>query len=69
MTIILHPVRRGCFREALRWQSGMRRPARLPMQANSREAPETEPSATTSGREELADGEAQLASSRAGPEP
>jgi len=29
----------------------------------------TPPSATTSGREELADGEASLASSRAGPEP
>jgi hypothetical protein len=38
----------------------MRCPARLPMQASSREAPETEPFATTSGREELADGEAFL---------
>jgi len=46
----------------------MRRPARC-LARNSREAPETKPSATTSGREELADGEAGFASSRAGPEP
>jgi len=40
--------------------------------ANARKLPGgfgTPPSATTSGREELADGEASLASSRAGPEP
>jgi hypothetical protein len=36
------PVRRGCCREALRRQSGMRRPARC-LARNSREAPETGP--------------------------
>ena len=44
------PVRRGCSREALRWQGGMRRPASLFMQTDAREAPERyRPSATTSG--------------------
>ena len=63
------PFAKGARREALHGQIGMRRPARLPMHANSREASEHRPSATTSGREELADGEASLASSRAGPKP
>ena len=38
-------------------RSGMRRPARV-ARNHAREASETEPSATMSGREELADGEA-----------
>jgi hypothetical protein len=44
------PVRRGCFREALLKQGGMRRPASLVMQPVAREAPgQHRPSATTSG--------------------
>ena len=38
MPPLLRPVRLRCFREALRWQDGMRRPAGLRMHANSREA-------------------------------
>jgi hypothetical protein len=44
------PVRRGCFREALLKQDGMRRPASWCMHINAREAPERHrPPATTSG--------------------
>ena len=50
MTIILHPVRRGCFREALLKQDGMRRPASLCMHTVAREATGTPRSTTTGGR-------------------
>jgi hypothetical protein len=44
------PVRRGCFREALLKQDGMRRPASLCMHTDAREAPERHrPPATTGG--------------------
>src|SRR5689334_21638553 len=48
------PVRRGCFREALLKQDGMRRPARLCMHTVAREATGNPPSITTDGREVLA---------------
>ena len=44
------PVRRGCFREALLKQGGMRRPASLCMHTDAREAfGQHRPPATTSG--------------------
>ena len=55
-----HPVRLRCSREALRWQSGMRCPARL---LHAKQTPGgfgNRPSATTSGREQLAGAEAFL---------
>jgi hypothetical protein len=62
------PVHRGRLRRRARVGAGCGVP-RAWLVTTPREAPETEPSATTSGREELTDGEALLASSRAGPEP
>ena len=62
------PVHRGRLRRRARVGAGCG-VLRAWLVTTPREAPETEPSATTSGREELADGEASLASSRAGPEP
>ena len=64
---LCRPVRRGCFREASKGQGGMRRPARC-LARNSREAPESRPSATTKKygrqgrREVLAGGEEETSS-------
>jgi len=58
MPPLLRPVRLRCFREALRWQNGMRRPAGLHHARKLPGGSGNPPSATTSGREELADGEA-----------